>query len=183
MLNRLMRRLTYANVMSTVAVFVALGGSSYAALKLPRNSVGSAQLRTGAVTSSDVKDRSLGVRDLSLSARQSLKGATGAAGPVGPAGPAGATAAKYFAVVSAAGGFLRGNATDGGKAGAIGNYVVGFGASTSGCAYSATLGTNDSSAAPAGRIAVNDQGGKVGVQTYDAAGAAADLPFHLIVAC
>jgi hypothetical protein len=48
--------------MATVAVFVALGGTSYAAIKLPRNSVGGSQIRTAAVTSSEVKDRSLGVR-------------------------------------------------------------------------------------------------------------------------
>ena len=34
-----------------------------------------------------------------------------------------------------------------------------------------------------GRITVNDQGGRVGVQTYDVSGAPADLPFHVIVAC
>jgi hypothetical protein len=34
MLARLRRRLTYANVMATIAVFIALGGSSYAALRI-----------------------------------------------------------------------------------------------------------------------------------------------------
>jgi hypothetical protein len=43
------RRLTYANVMATIALFVALGGSSYAALS---------------ITGKDVKDRSLSYRDL-----------------------------------------------------------------------------------------------------------------------
>jgi hypothetical protein len=33
-----------------LALFVALGGTSYAAAKLPRNSVGTAQIRSGAVT-------------------------------------------------------------------------------------------------------------------------------------
>ena len=32
MIDKLRQRLTYANVMSTLAVFIALGGSSYAAL-------------------------------------------------------------------------------------------------------------------------------------------------------
>jgi hypothetical protein len=31
-------KLTYANVMATIAVFIALGGASYASLKLPKNS-------------------------------------------------------------------------------------------------------------------------------------------------
>jgi hypothetical protein len=47
---RLRGKLTYANVMATVAVFVALGGASYAATELPRNSVGTAQIKEAAVT-------------------------------------------------------------------------------------------------------------------------------------
>ena len=44
-------RLTYANVMSTVALFVALGGASYAARgALGPDSVGTRQLRAAAVT-------------------------------------------------------------------------------------------------------------------------------------
>ena len=43
-MRRLRDRLTYANVISSLALFIALGGTSYA-LTLPRNSVGSAQIR------------------------------------------------------------------------------------------------------------------------------------------
>jgi hypothetical protein len=46
------RRLTYSNVVATLALFVALGGASYAAVTLAPNSVGTAQLRSGAVTGS-----------------------------------------------------------------------------------------------------------------------------------
>ena len=42
-------KLTYANVIATVALFVALGGSSYAALTLPQNSVDAKQIKRGAV--------------------------------------------------------------------------------------------------------------------------------------
>jgi hypothetical protein len=45
-------RLTYANVAATIALFVALGGTSYAVVTLPANSVGSRQLQPGAVTPS-----------------------------------------------------------------------------------------------------------------------------------
>jgi hypothetical protein len=51
-MRRFRSKLTYANVMATIAVFIALGGSGYAALKLPRNSVGTKQLRSHAVTNS-----------------------------------------------------------------------------------------------------------------------------------
>jgi hypothetical protein len=78
---------------------------------------------------------------------------------------------------------LRGDAKYGGSDTGIGTYIVGFADSVSGCAYTATLGTTDGSAAPAGRVTVNDHAGAVGVQTYDAAGAATSLPFHVIVAC
>jgi len=50
MLAHLRTRLTYANVVATLALFVALGGTGYAALKLPRNSVGNKQIRAGSVT-------------------------------------------------------------------------------------------------------------------------------------
>ena len=44
------RRLTFSNVLSFVALFVALSAGSYAAIALPKNSVGSAQLKAKAVT-------------------------------------------------------------------------------------------------------------------------------------
>ena len=86
MLRSLRDRLTYSNVMATTAVFVALGGTSYAAITLPRNSVGSNQIRSQAVRSSEVRDRSIAVRDISLAARTFLKGQRGERGPQGPAG-------------------------------------------------------------------------------------------------
>ena len=53
-LARLRRRLTFANVTSGLALFVALGGTSYAAISLPSNSVGSSQLRYHSVGWSDI---------------------------------------------------------------------------------------------------------------------------------
>jgi hypothetical protein len=79
----LAQRVTYANTMATVAVFIALGGVSYAAIKIPSNSVGSKQLKANAVSSSKVRDGSIAVKDLSGSAALALKG------PVGPRGPQG----------------------------------------------------------------------------------------------
>src|SRR4051794_465561 len=51
---RLANRLTYANVMATLAFFLAIGGISYAAIKLPKNSVHSKQIAAGAVRTGDI---------------------------------------------------------------------------------------------------------------------------------
>ena len=51
--------LSFANVTSVLALFIALGGGAYAAATLPRNSVGPKQLQRGAVTSAKVKDGTL----------------------------------------------------------------------------------------------------------------------------
>lgn len=55
-------RLTFANVMSALAVFIALGGSAVA---IQRNSVNTKHLKRGAVTSAKVKNESLQGKDLS----------------------------------------------------------------------------------------------------------------------
>ena len=45
-------KLTFSNVVACIALFVALGGASYAATQLPKNSVGAAQLKKHSVTRS-----------------------------------------------------------------------------------------------------------------------------------
>jgi len=49
-------KLTYANVMATVAVFLALGGGAYAATQLKKNSVGTKQIKNNAVTAAKIKN-------------------------------------------------------------------------------------------------------------------------------
>ncbi len=88
-----MRRLSYANVMATLAVFLALGGGvGYATGVLPANSVGTRQLKDGAVTASKVKPGSLLAK--SFKAGQLPAGTPGATGQQGPQGPAGVPGAK-----------------------------------------------------------------------------------------
>src|ERR1051326_2500880 len=77
------------NAVAYAALFLALGGTSYAAIKLPANSVGTRQLRKGAVTASKVKAHSLLAKDFKSG---QLK--AGARGPTGPAGQAGAPGGK-----------------------------------------------------------------------------------------
>lgn len=90
-------------VVALLALFVSLGGGAYAALQVPRGSVGTAQLkagavtkaklRQGAVTSRKVKDGSLLARDFRAgqlpAGPQGPKGEEGRRGPRGPAGRAG----------------------------------------------------------------------------------------------
>jgi hypothetical protein len=73
-------QLTYANVMATAAVFLALGGGAYAAFKLPNHSVGSKQLKSGAVTPPKIAQSAITL----FKGQKGDKGDKGDQGPVGP---------------------------------------------------------------------------------------------------
>jgi hypothetical protein len=102
-------------VVALVALVAALGGTAFAQTVLPRNSVGPRQIRANAVRSSEVKDRSLRVADLSVQARRSLRGQRGPAGPPGPGGGTGTGTgtgtATTLTVVAAPGVVSAGNVT------------------------------------------------------------------------
>jgi hypothetical protein len=134
---RVRARLTFANVIAVLALFVALGGGSYAALQVPKASVGTKQLKRNAVTSPKVKPGSLLVSDFRASQRSALRGpagpegptgarglegprgatgpegpqgprgATGLEGPRGPTGPEGPPAPRFWAEVREVGGTLQ----------------------------------------------------------------------------
>lgn len=63
-MGRVRDRLTYANVISTLCLFMLLGGAAYAATQVPKNSVGTKQLKKNAVTGSKVKNGSLSAADI-----------------------------------------------------------------------------------------------------------------------
>jgi hypothetical protein len=87
-----MHRLSYANVVSTLCLFVVLGGTAWAASQITGS-----QIKDGSVTSKDIRDRTLSARDFKkgvlpssvLPAGGAAAGAPGPAGPSGPAGPQG----------------------------------------------------------------------------------------------
>jgi hypothetical protein len=85
-MSKLWSGFSYTNVVATLALFVALGGGAYAALRLPRNSVGSTQLKANAVNSSKVKNGSLRAGD--------FKAGQIPAGPTGEQGLPGAQGVK-----------------------------------------------------------------------------------------
>jgi hypothetical protein len=62
------RNLSFANVISVIALFVALGGASYAAVTLPKNSVGAAQIKKNAVRAAEVRKNAVGASEIKGSA-------------------------------------------------------------------------------------------------------------------
>jgi Collagen triple helix repeat (20 copies) len=90
---RLRRHVTYSSVMSTVAVFIALGGISYAAIKLPPNSVGTKQIRAKAVTLKKISPKAQKRLRSGKTGARGLQGPQGPQGPDGLQGPAGAPGA------------------------------------------------------------------------------------------
>jgi hypothetical protein len=75
-------RLTFANIVALLALFVALGGASYAAVNLPKNSVGAKQLKAGAVTTAKLKAGSVTAKKIgpgAVGAAQIGAGAVGTA--------------------------------------------------------------------------------------------------------
>jgi len=70
-----------------LALFIALGGTSYAAVELSKNSVGAREIKRNAVRSAEVKDRSLSALDFRRGVLR--RGEQGPAGPAGATGPQG----------------------------------------------------------------------------------------------
>lgn len=102
---RLRARLTYANVIATLALFIALGGVSWAAVKLPRNSVTTKTIKKNAVTNAKIKRSAVDSKSIK---NKSILGAdikpgtlTGAQINLGALGvvPAAATATDQFHVI------------------------------------------------------------------------------------
>jgi hypothetical protein len=110
-----MRQPRHSTVVAYLALFVALSGSAYAAVK-----IGSKQIKDNSVRSRDIKNKTIAAKDISTSARKSLRGqkgapgapgAQGAAGTPGDQGPAGPSAVPARAVVVGAGGTPAENGT------------------------------------------------------------------------
>jgi len=128
--HRFFPRPSAAMVVACVALLVALGGTSVAAVsQLARNSVGTPQLRNNAVTTPKIRNNAittLKVRNRSLRAidfaagqiPQGPPGPQGAAGAAGAAGPAGP-----FPDALPAGETIRGAFNMGGTAAAAGHLA------------------------------------------------------------
>jgi hypothetical protein len=191
--------LTPSMAVALVALFMAMSAGAYAAVKLPKNSVGATQLRASAVTSSKVRDGSLKATDFAggqlPAGREGARGATGATGAAGkdgaagPAGPAGHDAAGSvaFAVVRGNGQLDRGSHIANTSHGQAGLYTVVTDRDVSGCAFLASVGAAGTDGSLSGEISVERinaaNTNAVEVKTRDSAGSYADRAFHLAVIC
>jgi hypothetical protein len=175
------RRLSYANVMSTLAVFVALGGTSYA-VTLPRNSVsreqlrpnsvGSSEIRRQAVGSKEIRNASIELRDISTKAQASLRDPSDG---------------MYFQSVNSFGGGVVGNAAGWSPSG-INGTIVAFNRSVANCVAVASITSLPGGPNPdppgGGQVKARPWGdGDVLVETFDSSGQPLLLPFNLTVAC
>jgi len=76
--HRFRPRLTFANVTSVSALFIALGGSAYAVTELPKNSVGTKQLKDSAVTTKKVTNGAVTGAKIKLSTLGTVPNASSA---------------------------------------------------------------------------------------------------------
>jgi hypothetical protein len=207
-LRKFRSRLSYANVASSLALFLAVsGGTAFAATtigssqirthavtgpKIATNAVTSSKIAPSSITSSDVKNGSLQSSD--FASGQLPAGAAGAAGPAGPAGPAGA-GSSMNGVVSPGGTLVYGKGVAAVSVGGSGVYVVSLNSNVSQCPVVATiggyqLGGNTASATNGGTITVQPGGNGSSVAsqqvtfiTRDLSGVNVALPFHFAVMC
>lgn len=85
-----------SNVVAYLALAIATGGTSYAAVALPQDSVGAKQIQSNAVRSAEVKNGSLKATDFKAgqlpAGPQGVQGVQGVQGPQGDPGDPGADA-------------------------------------------------------------------------------------------
>jgi hypothetical protein len=170
-MNRLRRyRPTPAMVVACIALAVAMAGTGYAATVLPRNSVGTLQMKNDAISATKVKKNAITsakVKNGSLLRKDFKAGQlpAGPAGKPGPAGPAGlpGPGAKW-ALVRADGTVVAqsGGVTPTAKP-AAGVYILDFGSSLAGkliiASSSNTADTKDRGTVSAGLCGGTPEGG------------------------
>jgi hypothetical protein len=194
---RFRKRLSFANVTSALALFIALGGTSYAAITLPANSVGRTQIRSSGVGQSEVAANAVGRSEIRTGgvAQKELRNNSVGPGEIrdGRISPADLSDDAKNAVAELKGVTFRVAATEagaatGGNAKSVsrttdpGVYSVDFGQDVSACQVSATIA---GAGATPGLVTVTPGGSTnlLTVSTFDNAAAAANRPFQLLVAC
>ena len=193
MLRKLRARLTYANIVSTIALVAAVGGgTAYAATKIGTNqiryhAVSGSKLASNAVTPSKIKNNAVtgtDIRKSTITASDvkdgSLLAADFASGQL-PKGDKGDPGVAIFGVVNAAGGVLSQRGVAGVASTDAGTYTVTIGQPVSACAVMATLLGGE-----AGTITAQPTPGNVSqvtIQTRGAGDADTRRAFQFAIAC
>jgi hypothetical protein len=156
---------SFANVTSAMALFIALGGTSYAAVSLSRNDVGAWHIRSGAVGKSEIRRSAVSASELRRNGVRPSEIRRDAVGPsevranaintdeiadrgleaadlsaAARTALAAANAVTFRTAATAAGAAAGGNARSIAHAAASGAYTVDLGQDVSACHYSAVLG-------------------------------------------
>jgi hypothetical protein len=189
------------NTIALLALFLALGGTTYAASTalIGKNTVASPQVVNGSLQTKDLSGKARkalkgnrGPRGLTGAAgTPGAKGATGAQGIQGIQGNPGAAATNLWAVVNGTGTtatLARGSGVTNTEWIGTGEYRITFNRSMSNCTYLATLGSVTTGFFTAQGETSTGQSGTdpnaVLIFTRDSAGTAVnDLDFHLAVFC
>ena len=141
-----------ALVVACVALFVALAGTGVAAVEVlvPKDSVGTAQIRNSAVISSKVKDHSLSAKDFANGQIPAgPAGATRRSRPAGPIGPGIST----WAIVKANGTLDKASGVTTVTRKSVGTYDVAFAIDVTNCSLVAGAGTDTAGTTTRGAIA------------------------------
>jgi hypothetical protein len=195
-MSKVRERFTFANVMSVVAVFIAVGGGAYAAglakdsvksKQIAANAVKTPEIAKAAVTADKIADGSVTTAKIANDAVTGAKVNEGSLGPV-PLAAVATKASNTLGAIVNPDGTLSSAAQSGTTSTRngvnTGNYSVDFGRSLSNCAAVAALGNNLGNIPNPGEIgATINFDDTVTVQTRNSAGAVTDNGFELIVVC
>ncbi|MGH2990930.1 MAG: hypothetical protein ACRDY6_22780 [Acidimicrobiia bacterium] len=179
MISNLRRRLSFANVMSAVALFVALGGGAYAASKVESRDIAKDAIKNRHIMEGKLKNKSL--------QEDTLEG-----GKINESTLVGVEAGNVLsAVISNPGGLSNATVVRAGQQGTTviegaGNAVhVDFARDVTQCTWVATRGAPGTATEDPGfaQTALGNTNNRVEVRTRDDAGAAEDGNFHLLAVC
>ena len=158
-----------AMVVAAMALFVALGGTSYA-------------VATGSIDAREVRNYTLTGKDMR---KDGVGGVTIKESRLGPVPFA--DGLTHSAVVGPLGQFVRGRGvTSVARVANPGLYQVLFNRDVRGCFYNATVGDVGAGGPPGGQVTVGalaSNANGVTVRTTNSNGDTANRPFHLLVSC
>jgi hypothetical protein len=193
MVRKLRSRMTYANVVSTIALGLAIGGgTAYAATrigtsdiryhavtgsKIASNAVTTSKVKTNALSGSDIRDNSIHSGDIHNGSLQAADFAGGQL-PKGDKGDKGDPATSIFGVVNSAGQITNTKNTTGITG--TNPYTVTVNQDVSKCAAVATLGGDDPGSVTAVPTPANVQ--QVTFRTFGTTGLS-PRPFQFAIYC